>query len=141
MEDIEKAILLSKIDHEEHMATIKILDEERAKLALLELSKKPKTMSLDQFHKLEEKEINDTSLESPIIHQDVKINTKGNHAAGDKAFDSTPNLKPIINGRIPNVTKANNSEEFFKKVEQDAQTAINKEHFLHSSRNMSVVII
>ena len=69
VEDIEKAILLSKIDFEEHKATMKVIKEEEAKLALLESSKKPKTMSLDQFHQLDNNNSKESELNTIFIHQ------------------------------------------------------------------------
>lgn len=134
--DVENAILLSKIDFEEHKATMKIINEERTRLALLEASKKPKTMSLEQFHKLETQSSTEASTASASIQEETTEDSKNTHSKHEKALDSAKTLKQRNNENITNGHGDN--EEFFQKLQQETLNTINREQLLHSSRNMSV---
>ena len=135
--DIENALLLSKIDFEEHKATMKIINEERARLALLEAAAKPKTMSLEQFHKLDTQSSIEASTTSASIQEETKENSKNKHSKHEKAFDSAKTSKQRTNEDITNGHGDN--EEFFQKLQQETLNTINREQLLHSTRNMSVV--
>ena len=135
--DIENALLLSKIDFEEHKATMKIINEERARLALLEAAAKPKTMSLEQFHKLDTQSSIEASTTSASIQEETKENSKNKHSKHEKAFDSAKTSTQRTNEDITNGHGDN--EEFFQKLQQETLNTINREQLLHSTRNMSVV--
>lgn len=136
-QDIENALLLSKIDFEEHKATMKIINEERARLALLEASAKPKTMSLDQFHKLETLSSTEADAESAGIQEETKESSKNRHSKHQKASDKSKTLQLGTNEDITNGHEDN--EQFFQKLQQETLNTINREQLLHSTRNMSVV--
>ena len=137
-QDVEKALLLSKLDFEEQKATKKIIDEERSRLAVLEASKKPKTMSLGQFHQTEPEKNCDSSLQIPcdtkertdyvttkpfIIDKKDGSLTNGNKKPHDN-FESSPDI---------------DNEHFFTNLHQDTLNLINHEKKQHTTRNMSVV--
>ena len=114
---------------------MKIINEERARLALLEASKKPKTMSLEQFHNLEK----ESSTEEPRVSvspEKTKDISKHNHSKNEKALDSAKSLKQGING---NITSEKPDDEFFQKIQREALNTINREEHIYSTRNMSVV--
>ena len=136
-QDIENALLLSKIDFEEHKATMKIINEEHARLALLEASIKPKTMSLDQFHKLETQSSTEAYAESAGIQEETKESSKNRHSKHQKASDNSKTLQQRTNEDITNGHEDN--EQFFQKLQQETLNTINREQLLHSTRNMSVV--
>ena len=137
-QDVEKALLLSKLDFEEQKATKKVIDEERTRLAVLEASKKPKTMSLGQFHQTEPEKNCDSALQIPcdikertdyvttkpfvIDKKDASL-TNGNKKQHDN-FESSPDI---------------DNEHFFTNLHQDTLNLINHEKKQHTSRNMSVV--
>ena len=137
-QDVEKALLLSKLDFEEQKATNKIMDEERIRLAVLEASKKPKTMSLGQFHQAEPDKNCDSVLQIPcdikertdyvtkkpfIIDKKDASLTNGNKKQHDN-FESSPDI---------------DNEHFFTNLHQDTLNLINHEKKQHTTRNMSVV--
>merc|ERR1712059_177601 len=131
--DVENAILLSKIDFEEHKATMKIINEERTRLALLEASSKPKTMSLEQFHKLETQSSTEASTASASIQEETKEDSKNKHSKHEKASESGKTLKQRTNEDITNGHGDN--EEFFQKLQQETLNTINREQLLQSTRN------
>ena len=114
---------------------MKIINEERARLALLEASKKPKTMSLEQFHSLETQ----SSTEEPRVSvspEKTKDISKHNHSKNEKTLDSAKTSKQGINGSITNEKP---DDEFFQKIQREALNTINREEHIYSTRNMSVV--
>jgi len=137
VEDIEKAILLSKIDFEEHKATMKVIKEEEAKLALLESSKKPKTMSLDQFHQLDNNNSKESELNTIFIHQNETNLPKTKYSPNESVQPSDVSIKKTVGQNLPDISNGTN-EEFFSKHHEDVKNAINQEEKLNSTRNMSV---
>ena len=123
VQDLEQAILLSKIDFEEQKATEKILAKERAALQALQVAKKPTKMSLDQFNQLEPQEITGMSSGGTDM-ANVNTNTS----------DTSHSVRPALN-----IDQANGEDNFFEKVQQDTRNILNREQV--PSRNMSVVSI
>ena len=139
-QDVEKALLLSKLDFEEHKATKKIIDEERARLALLDASKKPKTMSLGQFHQTDHERDKDLGLQ---IQRDIQ-EQNGFSKSKTQVLEKKDNL--LANGNINlqdasvgSLHNGNDNGQFFTNLHQDTLKLINHEKNKHSARNMSVV--
>ena len=139
LHDVEKALLLSKIDFEEHKATKKIIEEERIRLKMLESSKKPKTMSLDQFNQLEPQDINDISKGTTYVRNEVKEPAEQKYSPKDKVLNSAANIGQTATDLSPTIQEDVGMNDFFRKLHQDTVNMVNMEEVLHSSRNMSVV--
>ena len=136
-QDIEKAILLSKVDFEEHKATQKIIEEERVRLQILESSKKPKTMSLDQFNQLEPQDINGISKGTTCVRHEIK-DKEQKYSSKSKVYNSAATLGQTSIDLSPTVQEEVDTNDFFRKLHQDTINMVNLED-PHSSRNMSVV--
>ena len=139
-QDVEKALLLSKLDFEEQKATKKIMDEERAQLALLDASKKPKTMSLGQFQQIDHEREKDLASQIPCDIKErndfgkskVHVMEKKDHLHAN----GNTNPHEVSVGSLHN---DNDNGQFFANLHQDTLNLINHEKNENTTRNMSVV--
>lgn len=139
VQDIEKAILLSKIDFEEQEATKKIIEEECTHFETLELSNKSITMPLNQFNQLPSQDIN--SIYNGIKKMSIPIeikHTKKKDSPMDITCDLTADLPQTVK-HLPTVINGSSKDDFFKEIHQDAINMVDQEEGLHKNRNMSVM--
>ena len=137
-QDVEKALLLSKLDFEEQKATKKIMDQEQTRLAALEASKKPKTMSLKQFHQTEPEKNCDSTLKIPCDIQERTDHVSTKPFIIDKKDAVLTNGNKKQHDNFESISDINN-EHFFTNLHQDTLNLINHEKKQHTTRNMSVV--
>ena len=135
-QDVEKALLLSKLDFEEQKETQKIMDQERARLAALEASKKAKTMSLGQFHQQEPEKSNDSKSPCDIQARTDYVKAKTLIIDKKDVLQTNGNIKQ--NNSLEGSSEIENGH-FFTNLQQDTLNLINHEKKQHTTRNMSVV--
>jgi len=135
-QDVEKALLLSKLDFEEQKATKKILDEERLKLAILEAAKKPITMSLAKFQQTEPERNHDSNLPKPCDIQNQTDFVKSKPLVIDKKDTLLTNGNKKSHDNFEGSSE-NDNGQFFTNLQQDTLNLINHEK-KQSTRNMSV---
>ena len=136
-QDVEKALMLSKLDFEEQKATKKILDAERTRLAVLEAAKKPITMSLEQFQKTEPERNHDSNLHKPCDIQNQTDFVKSKPLVIDKKDTLLTNGNKKSHDNFESSAE-NDDGQFFTNLQQDTINLINHEK-KQSTRNMSVV--
>ena len=131
--------MLSKIDFEEHEATKKIIEEERIRLQMLEVSNKSITMSLNQFNQLPPRDINSICNGKINIPIEIKKHTEKKDSPMDTTCNPVADLEQTVKSHLPTVHKDSSRNDFFKGIHQDTINMVHQEEVFHTNRNMSVV--